>query len=401
MKAADFRTAEGREAFLRERVGEVYSELTGGLTEAVRVEELVFRAAERYPGLVPTRDAILEERGHRQSEKRGLEVEQGRFLSHLLAHPRSGRHLLHAMRLPRPDALERLDDFRASGRADLGLAVVERKGAVGHLELRNPRFLNAEDDDATAALEVGVDLVLLDPQVEVGVIRGAFAEHPRYAGRRVFNAGLNLTHLYHGRISFVDFMMAREMGLLSKIYRGHASAGDLASSLESTLEDGCEKPWIAAVETFAIGGGCQLLLVMDRVLAERGSYFNLPARKEGIIPGASPPRLTKLVGGRLARQAVMFEHRFDPGSPDGRLLCDEVVEPGGMDAAIDRDAAQLMSAGAVSITANRRAIRFGEETQEDFRLYMAMYARDQARCLYSPALIDNLERNWRARERNP
>jgi thioesterase DpgC len=386
MMAADFTTAEGRDAFLRERIEEVYLELTGGLTEAVRVEDLVFRAAERYPGLLPTRDEITEERSRRQSQKLGLEVDQGRFLSRLLARPRPGRHLLHAMRLPRREALERLDGFRATGRADLGLAVVERKGAAGHLELRNPRFLNAEDDDATAALEVGVDLVLLDPQIEVGVMRGAFAEHPRYAGRRVFNAGLNLTHLYHGRISFVDFMMAREMGLLSKIYRG--------------LEGGCEKPWIAAVETFAIGGGCQLLLVVDRVLAERGSYFNLPASKEGIIPGASPLRLTRFLGGRLARQAVMFERSFDPDSREGRLLCDDVVEPGGMDAAIDRDAAQLMSAGAVSIAANRKAIRLGEETIDDFRLYMAMYAREQARCMYSPALIDNLERNWRARERH-
>jgi thioesterase DpgC len=386
MMAADFTTAEGRDAFLRERIEEVYLELTGGLTEAVRVEDLVFRAAERYPGLLPTRDEITEERSRRQSQKLGLEVDQGRFLSRLLARPRPGRHLLHAMRLPRREALERLDGFRATGRADLGLAVVERKGAAGHLELRNPRFLNAEDDDATAALEVGVDLVLLDPQIEVGVMRGAFAEHPRYAGRRVFNAGLNLTHLYHGRISFVDFMMAREMGLLSKIYRG--------------LEGGCEKPWIAAVETFAIGGGCQLLLVVDRVLAERGSYFNLPASKEGIIPGASPLRLTRFLGGRLARQAVMFERSFDPDSREGRLLCDDVVEPGGMDAAIDRDAAQLMSAGAVSIAANRKAIRLGEETIDDFRLYMALYAREQARCMYSPALIDNLERNWRARERH-
>jgi thioesterase DpgC len=386
MMAADFTTAEGRDAFLRERIEEVYLELTGGLTEAVRVEDLVFRAAERYPGLLPTRDEITEERSRPQSQKLGLEVDQGRFLSRLLARPRPGRHLLHAMRLPRREALERLDGFRATGRADLGLAVVERKGAAGHLELRNPRFLNAEDDDATAALEVGVDLVLLDPQIEVGVMRGAFAEHPRYAGRRVFNAGLNLTHLYHGRISFVDFMMAREMGLVSKIYRG--------------LEGGCEKPWIAAVETFAIGGGCQLLLVVDRVLAERGSYFNLPASKEGIIPGASPLRLTRFLGGRLARQAVMFERSFDPDSREGRLLCDDVVEPGGMDAAIDRDAAQLMSAGAVSIAANRKAIRLGEETIDDFRLYMAMYAREQARCMYSPALIDNLERNWRARERH-
>src|SRR5207237_2582547 len=156
----------------------------------------------------------------------------------------------------------------------------------------------------------------------------------------------------------------------------------------------------AAVETLANGVGCQLLLVMDRVLAERGSYFNLPARKEGIIPGVSSRRLTRFVGDRLARQAIMFERRFDPDSPEGRLLCDEVVEPGGMDAALERDAAQLVSAGVVSAAANRKAIRLGEETLDDARLYLAMYAREQARCMYSPALIDNLERNWQAHQRH-
>ena len=47
-----------------------------------------------------------------------------------------------------------------------------------------------------------------------------------------------------------------------------------------------EKPWIAAVDGFAIGGGCQHLLVMDYVLAASDAYMTLPARKEGIIPGA-------------------------------------------------------------------------------------------------------------------
>src|SRR2546421_2453005 len=144
---------------------------------------------------------------------------------------------MQAMLLPRREALERLDDFRATGRADLGLASVERRGRIGQVELRNPRFLNAEDDGSTAALEVGVDLVLLDPDIEVGVMRGALVEHPKYAGRRVFNAGLNLTHLYHGLISFVDFMMAREMGLLGKIYRGHWPAENLASGVEPGVED--------------------------------------------------------------------------------------------------------------------------------------------------------------------
>ena len=47
---------------------------------------------------------------------------------------------------PTAEALERLDDFRATGVADLGTVHVRREGRAGCLELRNPRHLNAEDD---------------------------------------------------------------------------------------------------------------------------------------------------------------------------------------------------------------------------------------------------------------
>jgi thioesterase DpgC len=376
---------------------QVYDELTDGCREAVRVEELVLRAAERFPGLVPSREEMEAERALPQARKRGLEVAQGAFLSRVLADRRAGLHLVHAMLRPRAEALALLDAFRSGGTADLGVVSVERRGAAGHVELRNLRYLNAEDDAATAALETAVDLVLLDPACEVGVLRGGVVDHPRHAGRRVFNSGLNLTHLYHGRITFVDFMMARELGLVSKLYRGHWLDDDFESGLETTVE----KPWIAAVEAWAIGGGCQLLLVMDRVLAERGAYCNLPARKEGIVPGVSPRRLTRLVGDRLTRQAIMFEREFPVDSPEGRLLCDEVVEPDAMDAAIERDAAQLVSSGVVSAAANRKAIRLGEETVDELRQYLAVYAREQARCMHSPALIENLESYWLARQRSP
>ena len=395
MIGVKFETSAQRRDFLRRHAGEAYAEVTGGCTEAVRVEDLVFRAAERYPGLVPSRAEIAAERELPQARKAGAEVDQGLFLSYVLADPHAGRHLVHAMLRPTSRSLELLDGFRSAGQVDLGLVRVERRGRMGVVELRNLRFLNAEDDAATAALEVAVDLVLLDPEVEVGVLRGGVVDHPRHAGRRVFNSGLNLTHLYYGRISFVDFMMARELGLVSKLYRGHWLDDDYKSDLEDTHE----KPWVAAVEAWAIGGGCQLLLVMDRVLAERGSFFNLPARKEGIVPGASPRRLTRFVGDRLARQAIMFEHQFDAASPEGRLLCDEVVETAEMEAAIERSALQLTSSGVISAAANRKAIRLGEETVDEFRRFMAVYAREQAKCMYSPALIANLERNWDARQR--
>ena len=56
---------------------------------------------------------------------------------------------------------------------------------------------------------------------------------------------------------------------------------------------------------------------MDRVIAETVSYFNLPARKEGIIPGAATLRLPRFVGERLARQAIFFGREFMAGTPEG------------------------------------------------------------------------------------
>jgi (3,5-dihydroxyphenyl)acetyl-CoA 1,2-dioxygenase len=162
-----------------------------------------------------------------------------------------------------------------------------------------------------------------------------------------------------------------------------------------------EKPWVAAVESFAIGGACQWLLVMDRVLAQRGAYFNLPARKEGIIPGCANLRLPRLVGERAARQAIMFERAFAADSPEGRLIADEVVADAEMDAALECAVTQLLSAGSTALIANRRALRIAQEPLDRFRRYMSLYASEQARCLYSPALIDNLERNWQAARRSP
>ena len=61
--------------------------------------------------------------------------------------------------------------------------------------------------------------MLLDAACEVGVLRSAPVEHPRYRGRHVFNAGINLTHLYHGQISYL-FYLTRDLGYVNKLYRG-------------------------------------------------------------------------------------------------------------------------------------------------------------------------------------
>jgi thioesterase DpgC len=70
-----------------------------------------------------------------------------------------------------------------------------------------------------------------------------------------------------------------------------------------------------------------------------------------------------------------------------------------MDAAVHRRVEALTSSGLVNAAANRRMLRVGVEPLDLFRTYMAVYAREQAFCHFSPALTANLERHWDARNR--
>ena len=190
-----------------------------------------------------------------------------------------------------------------------------------------------------------------------------------------------------GRIDFL-FYLIRDLGYVNKIYRG----------ITSPVED-IEKLWVAAVERYAIGGACQLLHVVDHVIATRGSRLYLPARKEGIIPGASNLRLPRSVGDRAARQAILSGREWAAGDPDADLIVDEVIEPGEMDAAIEARVQALTRSGLINAAANRRALRVGQEPTDLFREYMSTYAREQAFCHLSPALVANLEHHWDAARR--
>src|SRR3954467_3030387 len=379
-----------RENHLRQKAIEIYNRVTESQRQFVRVDELCRRAAAAFPDLLPSDAALAEEAPRLQKDKRGLEIDQGLFLSAVLADPAAGGHLCHAMLLPHPHSQARLAEFERRGSLDLGGARVHREGSAVIVTMTNPRFLNAEDESTLEPLEVAIDIATLDRQSEICVLRGGEVTHTRHAGKRLFGAGINLTHLYQGKIRYLWYIV-RDLGLVNKLYRG------LAKPDASPEIDSIEKLWIGAIEGFAIGGHCQTVLTLDYVLAMRDAYMTLPARKEGIIPGAANLRLTRFIGARMARQAVLAERRIDCASPEGLMIVDELVDD--MDAAIKSTVEKLTGSGVVSAAGNRRAFRISEEPLDSFRRYMSVYAREQAQCHFSPALIANLERNWNAASR--
>jgi len=389
------RDREAREKFLGVHIETIYRRLTGDFTKFKRVEHLVREAATALPGLVPDDAHLGRENALHQRDKDGAEIDQGLFLSHLLAQPAAGMHLCHAMLLPRPEAMEQCRRFAQSGKLEFEGATLERRGKAALVTMRNPRFLNAEDETTVDGLEIAIDVATLAAETDIGVLRGATVENAKYRGQRLFSAGINLTHLYRGKISFVWYLK-RDMGLVNKLFRGVARPDKSPDEISGGT---IEKPWVGVVEGFAIGGGCQLLLALDYVLAASDAYMTLPARKEGIIPGAANLRLWRFTGDRIARQAILYGRRLDCDTPEGRLICDEIAPSASVDAALDQVVDGFTSSGVVSAAGNRRAIRVGQEPLDTFRRYMAVYAREQASCHFSPALIANLERNWNAHNR--
>ena len=193
---------------------QIYDALTEGRRQFVRVDELCYRAAERFPGVLPSKADLAAEAPRLQKDKQGLEKAQGEFLSAVLRDPVCGTHLCHAMLLPHPGSQARLAEFQSKGNLDLGGARVHREGKAAVVTMNNPRHLNAEDESTLEPLEMAIDIALLDTQTDICVLRGATVTHTRHAGKRLFGAGINLTHLYQGKIRYLWYIV-RDLGLVN------------------------------------------------------------------------------------------------------------------------------------------------------------------------------------------
>lgn len=382
--AAKLRRRQANQQFLSTHAAAVYARLTEGRLLRPRLSELLAAAAAEFPGLVPSAAAMAAEQDRVQAAKEGLEIDHGLFTSWVLREPTAGEHLMESMLQPTERALALLPAYLRDGELILRSVHLVRRNGAAHLTMIRDDCLNAEDNQQVDDLETAVDLALLDPDVRVAVLRGGEMTHSRYAGKRVFSAGVNLKALHAGKISYADFFMRRELGYLNKIVRGIAVEHD-GGWRGPTVQ----KPWLAAVDTFAIGGGAQLVLLFDHVVAAADAYFSLPAAQEGIVPGAANLRLTRAVGARLARRIILWGERVDATSADAGLLFDEVVDPAEMDRAVEEGVRKLDNAAVVT---NRRMLNLAEESPEACRHYFAEFALQQALRLYSEDVLGKISR---------
>jgi enoyl-CoA hydratase len=175
--------------------------------------------------------------------------------------------------------------------------LVERRGAVGIITLNRPAALNALNAALITELASALDDLEGDPAISVIVLTG---------NEKAFAAGADVKEMVsktYPEIYCEDF-----------ITRGWERVGQ------------CRKPVIAAVAGFALGGGCEIAMMCDIVIATDSARFGQPEITLGTIPGAGgTQRLTRFVGKAKAMDLCLTGRMMDAAEAERAGIVSRIV----------------------------------------------------------------------------
>jgi 3-hydroxypropionyl-coenzyme A dehydratase len=155
---------------------------------------------------------------------------------------------------------------------------LEPQGDIAILRINRPEALNAMNLDVISELSKMIDIIAADESIKAVVITGA--------GERSFCAGADISYMVN-----IDPMQAEKYA---------TSAQDVINKV-----DRLEKPVIAAVNGFALGGGCELAMACDIRIASSNAKIGQPEVTIGIPPGwGGTQRLMRLVGPAKAKELI-------------------------------------------------------------------------------------------------
>ena len=155
---------------------------------------------------------------------------------------------------------------------------LEPVGDIAIIKINRPEALNALNLDVIAELSRTIDIVGVDDGIKVVIITGA--------GEKSFCAGADIAYMVN-----IEPMKAEKYA---------TSAQSVLNKIEKL-----EKPVIAAINGFALGGGCELALVCDIRIASSNAKIGQPEVTIGIPPGwGGTQRLTRIVGPAKAKELI-------------------------------------------------------------------------------------------------
>ncbi len=137
----------------------------------------------------------------------------------------------------------------------------------------------------------------------------------------------------------------------------------------------CPVPVIAAVEGFAMGGGCELAVLSDFVVASETAVFAVPEVTRGIFPGIGGTQLLpRIVGGPLAKEMIFTGRRVDAREAKAIGLVNHLVPGGQARAKALEIAATIADNGPIAVRKAKQAIGWGSETDLETALRLAIEA---------------------------
>jgi enoyl-CoA hydratase/carnithine racemase len=230
-----------------------------------------------------------------------------------------------------------------------------RDGHVALLRLNRPEARNALSPELMAALAAELERLDPDPEVRCVVIAGS---------EKVFAAG-------------ADIKAMAERSFEEALRHPAASFWRRVAAIKT--------PLVAAVSGYALGGGCELALACDMIVASESAVFGQPEIRLGIIPGGGgTQRLARVLGKQRAMEYVLTGKRFGAKTAHGLGLVNAVVEGDGwLEAAMDL-AREVAERPPIAARLGKQAVLGAEETalsaglESERRLYeLAMATEDR------------------------
>lgn len=224
------------------------------------------------------------------------------------------------------------------------MILYEVRDHIAFVTLNRPEVMNARNRQMTAEIVDAVDRITFDDDVRVAVFTGA--------GEKAFSTGRDLKEAAAGSgdSSIVNNRRTRLMG------RGadHVAVANM------------DKPTIAAINGYAVGGGCELALACDIRVAADNLKMGLMEVKRGIIPGSGgTQRLARVVGRAWALELAMTGEPVDAETALRIGLVTHVVPLGQVLDEAERIARQIMANAPIAVRFVKEAISKGLEMSLD------------------------------------
>jgi enoyl-CoA hydratase len=229
--------------------------------------------------------------------------------------------------------------------------LVETRGKVGVVRLNRPQVLNALNAALVGELIAAVEAFAVDDAIACIVLTGS---------EKAFAAGADIKEMADK--TFADVYL-----------------GDLAAEYDRLTR--VRKPLIAAVAGFALGGGCELAMICDLIVAADNAKFGQPEIKLGVIPGiGGTQRLTRAVGKAKAMDLILTGRMMDAAEAERSGLVARVVPAASLMDEAMKVAETIASMSQPSVLAGKEAINRAFETslaegvRFERRLFHALFA---------------------------